>query len=413
MSRPKLRIAMPERVELSPGVVMRNQELGASFRGTPGSNEMFSFNSEGVVRNSTDRGSGSGSGGTTTPQVYSPEIGLGPVLMTPTSARVLSNSGDYDRKKMVEQFYMSKPRRSSRSGADGYFADADRTHELLDPFLLQDDAKEEELTGLGLGLGQGPSDRSSIVITGMGSGTAVNGGVNGINNNVNGVNGDLLGKIRNGNIYYDLFALNELRNEELISCLLNLDNIVIEEVGKKGVNGNGSGDGQGVGADNLSSFAAASQILETVVMDLHGSSAFKSSLAMQFETLDQIERYLHRLNVNLDQLQQLLRHSRDEVSGNFQKELGVSMSKLNELQEMLSTLDEKLDEAREEVNEQKQLLFQDLSERLEVLDYIGSRFKEQARVTREWRVRQMYIALSTLVLVLAIGVYYIQLRKQT
>lgn len=137
----------------------------------------------------------------------------------------------------------------------------------------------------------------------------------------------------------------------------------------------------------------------------HLSTEVCSTLRSQ---LDQLGTYLASLQVTVDELAQKVQSTTVTVRGRYLGELQSSAQKLDNLQQLLDTLTQRLNAARDNMTSSKQVLSDKMGAKIELLEYILARFDEYDQVNRQRRVRQLIIALSVVVVAFCLYIAFTQ-----
>lgn len=207
--------------------------------------------------------------------------------------------------------------------------------------------------------------------------------------------------LQNGGYKYEI--QNKV-DEGLTSYLLNIDNI-LEDV-KAGRGGPGHFGNRLDSTPPETSLEPLLQVMESLSADFQNKSVLFTE-DPQISSLNDLNRlgvYLTKLSDSTRELKDQLEENTKSMRTRFRQEIHGNVSRLNELLGELNHLEKRFNTVKSRVNNNKVTMSEDMLEKIEVLEYIDSKFIEHSKITRNTRFKQLNITL--VVVILLVGVYY-------
>jgi hypothetical protein len=207
--------------------------------------------------------------------------------------------------------------------------------------------------------------------------------------------------LQNGGYKYEI--QNKV-DEGLTSYLLNIDNI-LEDV-KAGRGGPGHFGNRLNSTLPETSLQPLRQVMESLSADFQDKSVLFTE-DPQISSLNDLNRlgvYLTKLSESTSDLKDQLEENTKSMRTKFRQEIHGNVSRLNELLGELNHLEKRFNTVKSRINNNKVTMSEDMLEKIEVLEFIESKFLEHSKITRNTRFKQLNITL--VIVILLVGLYY-------
>lgn len=206
---------------------------------------------------------------------------------------------------------------------------------------------------------------------------------------------DIIGDlVQSGGFAYIPTQNHPNHDESLTNQLLNVDSLVADQPSPHDL------------ADTLpnSLAAVALSLSSSLVTHTRDSLAVRPShshASPAITNLDALSQYLKDVRRSTIDILAHLDSHKDILKEKFRSDINSSVSKLDEIVKIVGTLEYRLNYVRSKVNRNKQIMSQDLSSKIALLEKIDKRMTEYANVSRRRHFRQLSIV-SFLLLVIAL-----------
>ena len=107
------------------------------------------------------------------------------------------------------------------------------------------------------------------------------------------------------------------------------------------------------------------------------------------EQLDMLTDYLRKLSREVEDLHQEISETTLRLKSHFRLQLQTSVQKLDKLDEMLKELTVRLDDSRKRMQNSKEVMTEDMAEKIAVLEFVAKRFNEYDQTVRQRRITQL------------------------
>lgn len=272
---------------------------------------------------------------------------------------------DMGKKRLVDQFYTSYKDPHTSSGTD-----------LTQHFK----------TGTSISPSAEKTFRFNNYVSGPGSASE------------DSLSSDIIGDlVQSGGFAYIPVQNHPNHDESLTNQLLNIDSLVSDSLSPNMQPPDGL-------PNRLAAIALSlTTSLVSRTRDSTAMTPVRSHNTIASTTLDKLSQYLGDVRTSTLDILTHLDSNKDHLKEKFRSEINDNVDKLDEIISIVNTLEFRLNHVRSKVSLNKQIMSQDLSPKLALLEKIDKRIAEYAKSSRRRHFRQLS---TTVVLLLALGLLY-------
>lgn len=207
--------------------------------------------------------------------------------------------------------------------------------------------------------------------------------------------------LQNGGYKYQL---NQTIDEEVTHYLLNIDNILEDIKAGRTVPGMFGKIPASSALDG--SLWPLRHVMESLSANIDKNQLFtEDSQIKSLNDLNRLGAYLGKLSASTSELKDQLVENTQTMRTKFRHEIHENVSRLNELLGELNLLEKRFNVVKGRISNNKQTMSQDMLEKVEILEFIESKFLEHSKVTRNTRFKQLNITL--VVAILLVSLYFV------
>ncbi|KAI5969857.1 hypothetical protein CANMA_001096 [Candida margitis] len=216
--------------------------------------------------------------------------------------------------------------------------------------------------------------------------------------------------LSNGGFRFEYDTKHVIEDDKLVNYLINIDN-VLEELEKRKHNQqrnqrhkhlNGAVDDDDRYGDLINILGTIS---EKVLIKSKGLIYSKTNPAKAtILQLDLVSQYLKTLGDNMHQLRQELVNGLSQTRDKNRSIITDNLSKLNEIDSQLNALEATANRNKDKVNQQKQMMKNEVNEKLTLLEEINKKIDLHNQNKRNKRIIRSNVVLAGLIMV--VGIYF-------
>lgn len=179
---------------------------------------------------------------------------------------------------------------------------------------------------------------------------------------------------------------NLANDNELISYALNIDTI--------------TEDMQNAHKDN--GMHLLQSMMDTLTTSIKPAEFGAAQETGSLCELDSLSRYLDTVNTQTKELREKLTNDRETIKVKYRTEISDNLAQLNGLLKELNILETRLKQTRRNITKDKSIMSKDIIDKLDLLEYIDTKFREHSKTVKNRRFKQANIALAVFVVVVSV-----------
>lgn len=213
--------------------------------------------------------------------------------------------------------------------------------------------------------------------------------------------------LKQGGTKYLSMDYSLLNDEELVTYLLNIDNIVTREAYDQKMhvhqNSNNQQQLEQIQDDPLKPVEIILTNLSNVVTE-----SIQKQIVTPMETdktksqIEQLRNYVVRLQHETEKLATELKSNKEITKTKYQNEINLNVEKLKNLTTTLEELETRLNKLKDQISSNKSKMNTDITQKLKVLEHIDKRMIAYTADSKERRIKLVSTTFAVLILLISV-----------